>query len=221
MATSLPTLIGYLGSALVVASLTMRSIMRLRIIGLAGGLTFVAYGYLIDAWPIVLTNVVIVAIHLAFLREIYTATEYFKVIEVRPDSPYLDLFLDTHGPEIEEVWPDFSSYRSDGQLALFVLRDLVPAGLFVADVEDHSTLNLRLDFVIPGYRDFKVGRYLYRTGTLHDRGFRTIVADSLNPRTIEYLGRMGFRPTMAGGQRGRFCLDLEPAAAPGRHSRST
>lgn len=221
MVSSLPMLIGYLGSALVVASLTMRSIMRLRIIGLAGGLTFVAYGYLIDAWPIVLTNVVIVAIHLAFLREIYTATEYFKVIEVRPDSPYLDLFLDTHGPEIEEVWPDFSSYRSDGQLALFVLRDLVPAGLFVADVEDHSTLNLRLDFVIPGYRDFKVGRYLYRTGTLHDRGFRTIVADSLNPRTIEYLGRMGFRPTMAGGQRGRFCLDLEPAAAPGRHSHST
>lgn len=52
MATSLPTLIGYLGSALVVASLTMRSIMRLRIIGLAGGLTFVAYGYLIDAWHI-------------------------------------------------------------------------------------------------------------------------------------------------------------------------
>jgi len=210
---SLPTLIGYLGSALVVASLTMRSIMRLRIIGLAGALTFIVYGYLIDAWPIVLTNVVILAIHLAFLREIFTATEYFKVIEVRHDSPYLDLFLDTHGPEIEEIWPEFSSQRSDDQLALFVLRDLMPAGLFVADVEDDSTLNLRLDFVIPGYRDFKVGRYLYRKGTLHDRGFRTIVADSPDPRTIEYLSRMGFRPTTADGQRGRFCLDLEPGAA--------
>ena len=211
--TSLPTLIGYFGSALVVASLTMRSIIKLRIIGLAGALTFIVYGYLIDAWPIVLTNVVILAIHLAFLREIFTATEYFKVIEVRHDSPYLDLFLDTHGPEIEESWPDFSSQRSDDQLALFVLRDLMPAGLFVADVEDQSTLNLRLDFVIPGYRDFKVGRYLYRKGTLHDRGFRTIVADSLDPRTIEYLSRMGFRPTNADGQRGRLCLDLEPGAA--------
>jgi hypothetical protein len=210
--TSLPTLIGYLGSVLVVASLTMRSIMRLRIIGLAGALTFIVYGYLIDAWPIVLTNVVILAIHLAFLREIFTATEYFKVIEVRYDSPYLDLFLDTHGPEIEEIWPDFSSQLSDDQLALFVLRDLMPAGLFVADVEGDSTLNLRLDFVIPGYRDFKVGRYLYRKGTLHDRGFRTIVADSPDPRTIEYFSRMGFRPTTADGQRGRFCLDLEPGA---------
>lgn len=212
MVDSLPTLIGYLGSALVVASLTMRSIMRLRLIGLAGALTFVAYGYLIDAWPIVLTNVVIVVIHLAFLREIYTATEYFKVIEVRPDSPYLELFLDTHGPEIEATWPDFGRHRSDRQLALFVLRDLVPAGLFVADIEGESTLKLRLDFVIPGYRDFKVGRYLYRTGNLHDKGFRAIVAETANPQTIEYLIRMGFRPTAADGQRSIFGLELTPGA---------
>jgi hypothetical protein len=58
-----------------------------------------------------------------------------------------------------------------------------------------------------------VGRYLYRKGALHDRGFRTIVADTLDPSTIEYLSRMGFRPTTADGKRGRFCLDLEPGAA--------
>jgi hypothetical protein len=105
---SVATLIGYLGSALVVASLSMRSILKLRIIGLAGAFTFVAYGYLIDAWPIVLTNVVIVGIQLAFLREILTAEEYFRLLEVRPDSPYLDVFLDRYGSEIAKIWPDFS-----------------------------------------------------------------------------------------------------------------
>ena len=64
-ATTLYTLIGYLGSAFVVASLAMRSILKLRLIGLAGAVTFVVYGYLIGAWPIVWTNVVIVLIHLS------------------------------------------------------------------------------------------------------------------------------------------------------------
>jgi hypothetical protein len=112
----------------------MRSILKLRIIGLAGAFTFVAYGYLIDAWPIVLTNVVIVGIQLAFLREILTAEEYFRLLEVRPDSPYLDVFLDRYGSEIAKIWPDFSQEEASGRLTIFVLRDLVPAGLFVANV---------------------------------------------------------------------------------------
>jgi hypothetical protein len=209
----LVTVIGYVGSAFVVASLSMRSILRLRIIGLAGALTFVAYGYLIDAWPVVLTNVVIVVIHLAFMRELVTAREYFRILEVRPESRYLDYFLERHQTEIAEIWPDFPGERMEGQLVLFVLRDLVPAGLFIADVESAEALRLRLDYVIPGYRDFKVGRYLYRRGSLYDRGFRTIVAESSNPRTTKYLGRMGFRQRTAEGSSGGFCLDLEPASA--------
>ena len=76
MATStLYLLIGYIGSALVVASLSMRSIMKLRLVGLAGAFVFILYGILIVAWPVVFTNVVIVVIHLHFLREILTAKE--------------------------------------------------------------------------------------------------------------------------------------------------
>ncbi len=39
-ATTLYTLIGYLGSAIVVTSLAMRSILKLRIVGLGGAITF-------------------------------------------------------------------------------------------------------------------------------------------------------------------------------------
>ena len=206
---SLATWIGYAGSALVVASLTMRSILRLRIIGLAGAVTFIVYGVLIDAWPIVVTNVVIVGIHLAFLREIVTEKEYFRILEVRSDSPYLDLFLKVHEREIAEAWPSFVDERTDPQLTVFVLRNLVPAGLFVADVEDETTLRLRLDFVIPGYRDFKVGRYLYRRGSLYEKGFRSIEAETEQHATADYLVRMGFRPagSDAGGRRYALALD--------------
>jgi hypothetical protein len=207
---SVATLIGYLGSALVVASLSMRSILKLRIIGLAGAFTFVAYGYLIDAWPIVLTNVVIVGIQLAFLREILTAEEYFRLLEVRPDSPYLDVFLDRYGSEIAKIWPDFSQEEASGRLTIFVLRDLVPAGLFVANVTRPSVLELRVDFVIPGYRDFKIGRHLYHSGSLLERGFTRITAVPKSSRTADYLRRMGFGIETEDSGGTSFALDLEP-----------
>ncbi len=51
-------LIGYVASALVVTSLAMTSVVRLRTISLAGSVTFVVYGLLIGSVPIVITNVV-------------------------------------------------------------------------------------------------------------------------------------------------------------------
>ncbi len=197
--TTLYALIGYLGSAFVVTSLAMRSILKLRLIGLAGAVTFVIYGYLIGAWPIVWTNVVIVLIHLHFLGEIRRSDEYFKVLEVRRESNYLRYFLDHFADDIEGAWPGFEFEPEDDILTLFILRDLVPAGLFVARVLGDATLELELDYAIPGYRDFKIGRYLYSGEALRSRGFSTIVARTKGDRPADYLLKMGFEQESAGG----------------------
>lgn len=199
-AATLYALIGYAGSALVVTSLAMRSILKLRWIGLAGAITFVVYGYLIDAWPIVWTNLVIVVIHLHFLREIRLSAEYFKVLEVRRESNYLRHFLGHYGADIQKAWPGFE-YRPDADvMTLFVLRDLVPAGLFIARVRDPETLELELDYAIPGYRDFKIGRHLYSRGALRDLGYRTIGATTTGERAADYLTKMGFSRRVASGR---------------------
>lgn len=196
---TLYTLIGYVGSALVVTSLAMRSILKLRLIGLAGAVTFVIYGYLIDAWPIVWTNVVIVLIHLHFLREIRKTDEYFKVLPVRTVSNYLRYFLDHFAKDIERAWPGFGYEPAEDTLTLFILRDLVPAGLFVADVLDDDTLELKLDYAIPGYRDFKIGRYLYAGHVLRDLGYSAIVAHTQGDRAADYLAKMGFEQRAGSG----------------------
>lgn len=193
------TLIGYVGSALVVTSLAMRSILKLRLIGLAGALTFVVYGYLIGAWPIVWTNVVIVLIHLHFLREIRKTDEYFKVLPVRTVSNYLRYFLDHFAKDIERAWPGFGYEPEEDTLTLFILRDLVPAGLFVANVLDDDTLELKLDYAIPGYRDFKIGRYLYAGHILRDLGYSAIVAHTQGDRAADYLSKMGFERRAGSG----------------------
>ena len=61
-------LIGYLGSAMIVISLTRTSLLKLRLFGLVGAAFFVAYSLIIKAYPIAVVNVVIVEALFALFR---------------------------------------------------------------------------------------------------------------------------------------------------------
>ncbi len=56
--------LGFGGSGLIIASVTMRSIVHLRMVALAGSLLFLAYGAALGAWPVAATNAVTTTVHL-------------------------------------------------------------------------------------------------------------------------------------------------------------
>lgn len=60
-------LLGFAGSGLIILSLTMKSIVRLRLVGLAGAVMFVSYGLWLEAWPVVATNLATSTINLVRL----------------------------------------------------------------------------------------------------------------------------------------------------------
>jgi hypothetical protein len=68
-------LLGFAGSALIVMSVTMRSVAWLRCFGLAGSVMFMIYGALLEAWPVVVTNAVTTTIHLYQLRRLMNAPD--------------------------------------------------------------------------------------------------------------------------------------------------
>ena len=55
---------GYIGTALVILSMTMKSINKLRIVNISGAIVSAIYSALISAWPIVLLNVTLTTINL-------------------------------------------------------------------------------------------------------------------------------------------------------------
>lgn len=59
--------IGYLASLFVLLSFLMRNITTLRYVNSVGCLFFVAYGILLDSWPIIITNVAIVCVNVFYL----------------------------------------------------------------------------------------------------------------------------------------------------------
>lgn len=205
-------IIGYVASALVAVSLMMSSILRLRLINLLGSATFTVYGALIEAYPVAVVNLIIVFINLYYLRAMLRTREYFRILEVGTGSEYLAAFLDFYRAQILRFFPGFSPPPPDSAMALFVLRDLVPAGLLLGRVEGH-TLRVHLDFVIPQYRDLKVGRFLFRDRADHlaKRGIRRVVSESGSPAHAEYLEKIGFAPHS--GDPRLYLLDLPAEAA--------
>ncbi len=58
---------GYLGSALVLLSMMMNSMEKLRILNLSGSVISMLYAALSHAWPVVLLNVGMIVIHVVQL----------------------------------------------------------------------------------------------------------------------------------------------------------
>jgi len=204
--------IGYAGSALVILSLMQKSILRLRTIGVIASFTFLIYSVAIAAYPIAVVNVVAAAIHLYYLRRLVRKkNEVFTVLRMRPESRYLQRFLDFYHDEIaNRLQPDFEYKPGPKTLAVFLLRDMVPAGLVVAKVHQDSSFEVLLDFVIPQYRDFKLANWLYseESGIFTEANCRCAWTRVLSPEQEEYFTKVGFKPDRTPGVPERYALTL-------------
>ncbi len=148
-------LLGYAATVLVVAAMLMGSVVRLRLLNLAGAAAFGVYGALVDSVPLVVTNVIIVVVHAWKLLLIARHQVDLAVLPAAgPDSPLVRRFLALHGAEIARSHPDFDLDRLEGAQVAYVMRDAAVAGLF-AWTEDGGTVRLHLDFVLPAFRDLR------------------------------------------------------------------
>lgn len=190
-------LIGYLASILIAISLAMRSILKLRVINLIGAAFFTAYGILISAYPVAFLNGLIVAINLYYLYEMRRAENFFTLLESRHDAAYLRMFLDFYAEDIRRFFPTFDFSASESDLVWFVLRNLVPVGLFVAERKRTDGLLVHLDYVIPGYRDLRPGEFLYeeQAARFEAHGISYLETVPQTDAQRDYVELMGFVPT--------------------------
>lgn len=186
---------GYAASGIIAISMAMNSIVKFRWINLVGAVSFSIYGLLIGAIPVFILNGFIVLVDLFYLRRIYFKNELFDVVEVTEDSEYLDKFLSFHRKQIIEHFPKFNFVLPDESLVFFVLRDTAVAGIFIGKKsEKEKEIEVKLDYVIPEYRDYKNGKYIYHRlkQRFINAGFHKITVQSGNKKHEKYLLKMGF-----------------------------
>ncbi len=192
--------IGFAASVIIAVSMTMNSILRFRWINLAGASTFATYGFLIEAWPVAALNGFIITVDLYYLFKIYNRQYFFDILEIRSDNRYLLKFLDFHHKEIQKSFPGFVYKPEMNTVSFFVLRNTNVAGIFLAHRQGDHTLKVGLDYVVPQYRDFRNGKFLYQglQASFVKAGYRRAICDCGSPKHEKYLKRVGFQKNADG-----------------------
>lgn len=183
-------LFGYLASVLVAVSLMMSAIIKLRIINLFGSTFFSIYGFMIGALPVGFLNGFIALINIYYLFQIFSEKEYFKTLKLNSGSEYVSYFLNFYKDDILKFIPSFRFDNLESLNVLAVLRNTNPAGIIIYKQIDDHTIEIELDYVIPGYRDFKIAKFAF--AELRKLGITIIYSQPGNEVHQNYLKRMGF-----------------------------
>ncbi len=186
--------LGYLASVIVAVSLTMSSILKLRLFNLFSAVLFAIYAFILPAYPVAILNLFIFTINIYYIAKIYSTKEYFSVLPVDSDSNYINHFISFYKDDINKIFPDFKYEPDKNTLSLYLLRNVIPSGIFIGQKQG-KTLKILADYVIPRYRDFKLGKYLFGKYEKYfkEHGINMLVAKSQNKTHKKYLTKMGFK----------------------------
>jgi hypothetical protein len=192
--------VGYVASVIIAFSMAMNSIVKFRVINLVGASLFSTYGFLIGSFPVGFLNGFILIVDIYYLVAIFSKKEVFEILEVRNDNKYLVRFLSFYNKDIQNYFPGFSYKPELNTVSFITLRNMAVAGVFLAHRVNESTLKVGLDYVVPEYRDFKNGRFVYFNlrNKFIEAGYTKVVAGKSSVNHEKYLKKLGFEQNSEG-----------------------
>ena len=186
---------GYLASLFLIIALLVNGDVKFRIYNILGTISFIIYGIIFSAWPVLLTNVILFFINIYYLLKLYAQKEDFELIEFNGDEKLALKFLHFYEADIKTYFPDFNETQLRGNLNFVVLRDLVIANIFSALLLENGDAVVALNYTTKKYRDYKVGKYIFEREKqfLISKGIERIVYKNVNNKShTHYLKTLGF-----------------------------
>lgn len=202
-------IIGYTGSVLVAVSLMMKNIYYLRRINLVGASTFAIYGLLVGAFPVFILNSFISLVDIYFIWEAKKKKEYFTLLPIeQTDGPLLNKFLKYYNDDILKFFPTFNKSKIEEDKSFFILRNLIPVGLFAYKELSTDEILIELDYAIPDYRDLKNARFVYFAQSNHfnKNDYKTLRVETEVKAHKKYLRKIGFAENPIGS--GNFIKNI-------------
>lgn len=199
-------LIGYLASVFLAISLVVNNDLKFRWINFLGCLTFSVYGVLIESFPVILTNVLLAVINAIYLYKLYRAEEIFEILDFNNQSVLINRFVEHYNSDIKSYFPEFDTDYTKYNVKFVVLRDLVIANVFIAEMDNDGNAVVNLNYTLEKYRDFKIGKFLFNKNNHHlkELGVKKIIYNKgINKKHQTFLLKMGFN-----AQQGQYIINL-------------
>jgi hypothetical protein len=192
------TIFGWIGSALVVVSLTQARVLRFRWLNLAGSVIAAIVNVLIPLWPFVAMNGAIAIINIYWLWKLYRHRDdeaTYAVVEVAPNDGYLRHVQRDNAADLANFAPDFVPLPVDGErrYAFLVVKGSETVGMVEIRDDGGGLGTVLLDWVAPRFRDFTPGVFVYRqSGVIAAKGIKRL---RIGPNVVldkKYLTKVGF-----------------------------
>ncbi len=182
-------LFGYLGTALVIISMLMTSVVKLRLINICGGAISTVYAFVGEAWPIVVLNCSLITINIFQLVRMSRKKATFDRVITTSDDKSAAYFLALYDKDIKHFFPTYTFSMEQNREIHLAFVDSEIVGIVIGE-RSGNTMQLQLDYAIPKYRDLSVATYLF--AKLKEDGICTLIEPIGAPEHTKYLRRMGF-----------------------------
>ncbi len=179
-------LFGYIGTALVILSMLMTSVVKLRVFNICGSVISMIYALVGRSWPIVVLNAALVTINILQLIRMHRVKVTFSHVQATVTDPCVTYFLQHHADDIKKYFPDYSVKRDPDAEVHIVYCGSEMVGILIGRREgDH--LHIDIDYATRRYRDLSVSTFLY--ACLKESGITMLSASE----SVDYLVKMGFQ----------------------------
>lgn len=181
---------GYLGSVLVVVSMLMSSVIKLRIINTTGSTVSAIYALIIHSYPLALMNICLVIINIYNLAKLLKTENHYNLVQAKTNDTFLEYFLNYYKNDIQKFFPEKNINISLADTVYIIYCDADPAGILLGKAGKDNAIDIFIDYTTPAYRDCSVGKFLY--SRLPEKGINKLVYSGEPGRHGPYLQKMGF-----------------------------
>lgn len=187
---------GYLASLFLIIALLVNGDIKFRWFNILGNISFIIYGIIFQAWPVLLTNGILITINIYYLYKLYVRIEDFDLIEFTGEEKLAIKFLSFYDTDIKNYFLSFSLTQLKGNLNFVVLRDIVIANIFSAQILENGDAIVSINYTLKKYRDYKVGKFIFNKEKkfLLSKGVKRIIYNDVpNKNHVKYLFSLGFK----------------------------
>ena len=187
---------GYLASLFLIIALLVNGDVKFRIYNILGTISFIIYGVIFSAWPVLLTNVILFFINVFYLNKLYKHKEDFELIEFSGEEKLAKKFLQFYKEDIKTYFSMFDEEQLKHNLNFVVLRDLVIANIFSVAVHKNGDAVVAINYTTKKYRDYKVGKFIFEKEKqfLLSKGIKRIIYNNAeNKSHVHFLKTLGFQ----------------------------
>lgn len=179
---------GYIGTVLVIVSMLMTSIFKLRIINICGSVISTIYSALVGAWPIVVMNACLAVINLYQIAIYLKKHREFTAVKARYDDGSLLHFISFYKDGIKSEFPEYDFNIDEKSDIWLIYRENNIVSVLLGKIEA-ETFIVDVNYALSKYKSNSDN---YIIELLKSRNIKRIIANGGSNSRNKKLKKLGF-----------------------------